>query len=298
VTTSGSSGPASFRRALRRAAPGLARDLPWINHGDPWAVLVSEFMLQQTSVTRVREPWRRFLTRFPTAASCADAALAEVMRHWEGLGYHRRAKALHDSATMIRDRFGGQVPNDVERLRQLPGVGEYTAHAVASFAFARRVAVLDTNVGRVLARAVANRPLGHREAATMAQELLPTRDSARFNQAMIDLGAQYCRARPHCDTCPVARSCRWNLEGGIDPAPRSAAVSRPQAPFAGSDRQLRGRLLAELRCGPRSCATLHERLAMEPAKGEHLLAQLVRDGLVERRAGLVQLVGDHTSPGR
>jgi len=298
MTTSGSSEHAAFRRALRRASPSLARDLPWIGHVDPWAILVSEFMLQQTQVARVREPWHRFLVRFPTAGSCADAALADVVRLWEGLGYHRRARSLHASAQVIRDRFRGEVPREPDLLRQLPGVGEYTAHAVASFAYGRRVAVLDTNVGRVLARAVANRPLARREAASIAQDLLPVRESAAFNQAMIDLGAQFCRARPQCRTCPVARACRWNAEGGADPAPESAAVSRPQAPFAGSTRQLRGRVIAELRSGPRSKAALLERLAGESTASESVLDQLVRDGLVEGRGRLVQLAGERAQRGR
>jgi A/G-specific adenine glycosylase len=292
MTTPGASELVAFRRALRRARGSLQRDLPWIDHPDPWAVLVSEFMLQQTQVARVREPWSRFLSRFPTATSCADAPLSDVLRHWEGLGYHRRAKALHDAATVIRDDFDGAVPSDVARLRSLPGVGEYTANAVASFAFHRRVAVLDTNVGRVLARAVANRALATREARTLAHELLPLRESAAFNQSMIDLGAQYCRSAPRCATCPVARACRWSLEGGADPATNSAAVSRPQTVFVGSNRQLRGRALAELRSGPRSWTHLANSLDTEGSRGEAVLEQLVSDGLAQRRGRTLQLAGD------
>ena len=125
--------------------------MPWIGT-DPWSVLVSEVMLQQTQTSRVIGPWTRFLEAFPTPTSCADASLSEVLRLWSGLGYHRRAKALHDAAIMIRDDFGGMVPRQVDELRRLPGVGEYTANAVGSFAFGHRVAVIDTNVGRVLGR--------------------------------------------------------------------------------------------------------------------------------------------------
>ncbi|MBW4077408.1 MAG: A/G-specific adenine glycosylase, partial [Acidobacteria bacterium] len=150
MTTSGSNDYATFRRALRRAAPGLQRPLPWIRHPDPWAILVSEIMLQQTQTSRVVEPWSLFLQRFPTPGACADAPLSSVLTLWGGLGFPRRAKALHTTARMIRDDFDGVVPSDVRSLRSLAGVGEYTANAVASFAFGQRVAVLDTNVGRIV----------------------------------------------------------------------------------------------------------------------------------------------------
>jgi A/G-specific adenine glycosylase len=255
-------------------------------------VLVSEFMLQQTQVARVREPWTRFLAVLPTATACADAPLSQVLRLWQGLGYHRRAKALHDAARMIRDEFAGAVPSEVFQLRQLPGVGEYTANAVASFAFARPVAVLDTNVGRVLARALANRPLGTREARELVQDLLPSRSSANFNQSMIDLGARFCRSTPLCSTCPLSRACRWHLEGGDDPAPGSAAVSKRQPTFAGSTRQLRGRVLAELRSGPCSRTRLLQTLDGDVTRTEAVLEQLERDGLVQRCGRTLQLVGD------
>lgn len=267
-----------------RAAPALTRDLPWIAHGDPWAVLVSEVMLQQTQAARVVAPWRAFLVRFPTPAACAEASLAEVVTAWRGLGYHRRAKMLHEAARVIVADFAGEVPRRVEELRSLPGVGEYTAHAVASFAFGEAVAVLDTNVGRVLARALANRRLTRSEARELAQRLLPRTASARFNQAMLDLGAQYCRSSPRCGECPMANRCAWRSEGGEDPAPSSAAVSRAQAPFEGSSRQLRGRVLEALRAGPRSTAQLR-RLLGDDLRRVEVLASLERDGLVVRRSG-------------
>ncbi|MHB1087796.1 MAG: HhH-GPD family protein, partial [Acidimicrobiales bacterium] len=241
MTTSGGSDYATFRRALRRAAPTLQRPLPWIRHADPWAILVSEVMLQQTQTSRVIEPWERFLQCFPTPSACADAPLSSVLTQWGGLGFPRRAKALHAAATVIRDEFGGEVPSDRAALRSLAGVGEYTANAVASFAFAQRVAVLDTNVGRVVARGLTNRSLGAREARTVVQELLPRSGVASFNQALLDLGAQYCKSTPLCGACPVRRSCAWQRQGGDDPAPTSAGVSRPQPKFAGSNRQVRGR---------------------------------------------------------
>lgn len=294
MATSGSNDFAKFRRALRHCAPQLRRGLPWINHPDPWAILVSEVMLQQTQTARVLEPWRRFLDRFPTPSSCANSPLSSVLQLWSGLGYHRRAKALHEASRMIRDQFAGRVPSDVIQLRRLPGVGEYTAHAVASFALDRPVAVLDTNVGRVLARGVANRPLRRGEAQRMAEDLLPRSDVASFNQAMIDLGAQFCRSVPRCELCPMSHVCRWRNAAGPDPALHSAGVSRPQSKFEGSTRQLRGYVLADLRQSSRSHLQLSVRFeGVNADHFEEVLEGLLRDGLIERRGLMVRLA---TSP--
>jgi len=293
VTTSGSNQVVAFRRALRRAAGSLERDLPWVTHREPWAVLVSEYMLQQTQVARVLGPWQRFLLAFPTPTSCADVPLSDVLRLWEGLGYHRRAKSLHDAAVMIRDHFAGAVPSEVEQLRSLPGVGEYTANAVASFAYNRPVAVLDTNVGRVLARALANRRLTAVQARALALELLGRSPSAPFNQAMLDLGSQFCAAKPRCATCPLARTCVWHRDGGPDPAIASAAVSRPQSSFLGSTRQLRGVVLRHLREGPQSKKALLAHFDdADAVRGEAALEGLVRDGLVRTSGHRLSLVGD------
>lgn len=250
-------------------------------------------MLQQTQTSRVLGPWTRFIETFPSPTSCADAPLSDVLRLWSGLGYHRRAKALHDAAKMIRDEFAGEVPNNVADLRRLPGIGEYTSNAVASFAFGRPVAVVDTNVGRVLARALTNRTLKDREARVEANELLPRMNVASFNQAMLDLGAQFCTSKPRCATCPVSRTCKWNLEGGPDPAPRSASVSRPQSTFQGSDRQVRGQVLAVLREKPQSIRELLVRVdGVDAQRCATLIAALVADGLVEHRGPLVYLFGE------
>ena len=256
--------------------------------------MVSEFMLQQTQTSRVLGPWSRFLEALPTPGACADAPLSEVLTLWSGLGYHRRAKALHDAARIIRDEFAGVVPSDADALRRLPGVGEYTANAVASFAFGRRVAVLDTNVGRVLARAIANHPLHRAEARDIAHGLLPRGDSATFNQSMLDLGAQFCKSSPRCDDCPMARVCVWRREGGPDPAPNSAAVSRPQTKFEGSDRQVRGRALALLRENAQSNQLLLQLLDVPEDRGAAVLDGLERDGLIERRGGMVSLAGEQS----
>ena len=284
---------APLRRALLVSAGAIERDLPWIAIGDPWAVVVSEFMLQQTQVARVIAPWERFMASFPTPAACAAAPLASVVRHWEGLGFHRRAKFLHDAAKAMVERHGGKVPADPDALRALPGIGPYTANAVASFAFGAPVGVLDTNVGRVLARAVANRPLTTKEAQAMADALVPPSDSARFNQALLDLGAQFCASSPRCETCPVRRICRWQRDGGDDPAPRSAGVSKKQSPFAGSDRQIRGRLLATLREKSVGFAALCAAAQSDDVERiRRCLDGLESDGLVVKRGRTWALAGE------
>ncbi len=277
-------------------APTIARDLPWIGVGDPWAVLVSEVMLQQTQAARVIEPWRRFMESLPTVDACADAPRAVVIALWGGLGYNRRAGYLQDTARVLVEEFDGHVPSDPDALRQLPGVGGYTANAVASFAFGERVGVLDTNVGRVLARALVNRPLGRSEAQRLADELVRGRDSAAHNQAMLDLGAQFCTATPRCHTCPMASRCAWRAAGGPDPAQRSAAVSVRQSAFAGSDRQCRGRIIAVLRDGPTNPDALSIRIAEPRERVERLIAALVGEGLVEYDVHAVRLVDDTREP--
>ena len=281
----------SIRRALKRAAPTLSRELPWVGCGDPWAIVVSEFMLQQTQTSRVIAPWQRFLDHFPTPTACANAPLGDVLRLWEGLGFHRRAKFLHDTAIALRDNHGGTVPRDVKELRSLPGVGAYTANAIASFAFGAPTAVLDTNVGRILARAVANRRLAPNEAQTLVDDLVPAADSALYNQALLDLGAQFCTKRPRCEVCPLAGVCRWRLDGGEDPAPSSAGVSKAQSTFEGSLRQLRGRVLAMLRAESCTEDDLATRVGYDPRLLE-CLTSLERDGLLTRRQRRWCLVGD------
>ncbi len=249
-------------------------------------------MLQQTQAGRVVEPWRRFLETLPTPDACAKVPRSTVIELWAGLGYNRRAGYLQDAARAIVDEFDGLVPREPAALRQLPGVGHYSANAVASFAFGAPVGVLDTNVGRILARAIANRPLGRAEAQGLADDLARGTNSAAHNQAMLDLGAQFCTATPRCETCPVARRCRWRTEGGVDPASRSAAVSVRQSAFAGSDRQVRGRIVAALRQGPAPLEAVVARVSETPERVERLVASLVADGLVEHRGDAVRLVGD------
>jgi A/G-specific adenine glycosylase len=257
------------------------RDLPWRRTRDPWAVLVSEVMAQQTQVDRVVPLYERFVDRLPTPQACAAAPLSAVLWLWSGLGYNRRAVALHRCAGAIVADHGGRVPSDLDALLALPGVGPYTARAVLAFAYEQPVGVVDTNVGRVLAR-WAGRPLGPREAQAAADALVPADGPRawRWNQSIMELGATVCRRRsPDCDACPVGGRCDWAAAGRPlpDPADGSAGVSKPQARFEGSDRQGRGRLVAALREGPVPLGDLAEVMGWP---GDHTRAATVAEGVV------------------
>ena len=194
------------------------RDLPWRRERDPWRILVAEVMLQQTQVDRVIPKWSQFLDAHPTPASCADASLGDVLRLWQGLGYPRRARNLHATATRVTAEHGGHLPDDLDALLALPGVGPYTARAVLAFAFERDVAVVDTNIARVLARTVGER-LTPKRAQAAADRLVPTGDGWLWNQVLMDLGATTCRPMPMCDECPVASACAWRVAGNAEPDP-------------------------------------------------------------------------------
>ncbi len=233
---------------LARGRPRL-RDLPWRRVRDPWAILVSEVMLQQTRVERIVDRWPRFLERFPTPSACAAVTPGEVIAEWSGLGYNRRALQLHGAAADVVEHHGGVLPDTLDDLLALPGVGPYTARAVLAFAFEADVAVVDTNVARVLARWTGRR-LTAREAQALADASLPPGEGWAWNQVVLDLGATTCRARgPRCGDCPLASACVWRGTGP-DPAVGSAGVAGRQPPFEGSDRQGRGRLVARLAEGP------------------------------------------------
>ena len=256
------------------------RDLPWRNERDPWTILVAEVMLQQTQAERVVPKWRAFLDAFPDPAACAAAPLADVLRLWQGLGYPRRARNLRLAAELIVERHGGRLPDELDGLLALPGVGPYTARAVLAFAFERDVGVVDTNIARVLARTAGER-LTAKRAQGLADGVVPRNDGWIWNQVIMDLGASVCRPTPKCEVCPIAGSCRWQVAGHPDPDPAigSAGVSARQAPFDGSDRQARGRVLAALHDGARPVTEFDERI----------VATLVRDGLVTVRDGAASL---------
>lgn len=263
------------------------RDLPWRRTEDPWAIVVSELMLQQTQVTRVAERWHRFLDRFPTVEGCAAAQPADVIDEWSGLGYNRRAVYLHRMARTVVERHGGSFPRSLPDLLALPGIGPYTARAIRVFAYRCDDAVLDTNVARILARTV-GRSLGRAEAQELAERNLGP-DPWAWNQAMLDVGAAFCTARnPLCEPCPLRSACAWASadRSPPDPAVGSAGVSGRQSTFDGSDRQGRGRLVKALRSGAVVEADLAAVMGWpaDPQRALRVTATLVADGLVEPTA--------------
>ena len=272
-----------------------ARDLPWRRPGTPaWAVLVSEIMLQQTPVARVLPAYQAWLERWPEPADLAAAAPADALRQWGRLGYPRRALRLHAAATQIVTRHGGRVPDQLAELLALPGVGDYTAAAVACFAYSQSHPVLDTNVRRVLARLLGGEQWPPRSTSAaevaLARQLLPAGAAApRWSVAVMELGALVCTAaRPRCGACPVAGHCAWRRLGS--PA---AQAQRRQQPYQGSDRQCRGRLLEVLRDadGAVSAGRL-ERAWPDRQQQARSLAALVADGLaVPLPAGCYGLPG-------
>jgi len=269
------------------------RDLPWRATRDPWAVLVCEVMAQQTQVGRVAERWGPFLERFPTTADCAAAPVAEVLRWWSGLGYNRRALALHRCATAVVEHHGGRLPSDLPALLALPGIGPYTARAVAAFAFELDHGVVDTNSARVLAR-WAGRRLSAREAQDAANEAVPAGWAWAWNQAMLDLGASVCTRRdPRCADCPVQARCAWRSAGNPapDPADGSAGVSGGQSRFDGSDRQGRGRLVEALRSADVPTTAIAAAMGWpdDVDRATRVAATLVADGLIEQTEGRYHL---------
>lgn len=263
---------------------GAARDLPWRAPGTtPYAVLVSEVMLQQTPVVRVVPAYDAWLARWPTAAALAADPSGEAVRMWGRLGYPRRALRLHAACTEVVGRFGGELPRTVPELLSLPGVGDYTARAVAAFALRQRHPVVDTNVRRVVARVVQgvdDAPVTRRDLA-LVETLLPDQGEAAASAsiALMELGALLCTARsPRCAGCPVSASCAWLAAGA---PPLETPVRRPQG-YAGTDRQVRGRLLAVLRHSdlPVELDVL-SRAWDEPVQRARALDGLVADGLVD-----------------
>lgn len=266
-----------------------ARDLPWRRPDrTPWGVMVSEFMLQQTPVARVLGPWPDWMERWPTPASLAISPAGEAVRMWGRLGYPRRALRLHGAARVIDAEHDGVVPSTLEELRALPGVGDYTAAAVASFAHGQRALVLDTNVRRVLARVALGeaRPAPHVRVAerSLAESFLPEEagTAARWAAASMELGALVCTARsPQCEACPLTEICAWQLAG----RPEGTHRARSQS-YEGTDRQCRGAVLAVLRDTHAPVATAELRAtwpaprATDVGQFDRALATLAADGLI------------------
>ncbi|MEX2532826.1 MAG: hypothetical protein WD360_02540 [Nitriliruptoraceae bacterium] len=271
------------------------RSLPWRDTRDPWAVCVSEVMLQQTQVARVVPYFQRFMAAFPSAHACANASQAAVVTAFSGLGYNRRAVYLHRTAVAVANTHGGVFPDTLSGLLALPGVGPYTARALLAFAFERDVAVVDTNVSRVIARALVGAPVGARDVQAHADQLVPKGQGWLWNQGMLDFAATICTKRaPGCNRCPFVSQCVWQstTANGPDPADGSAFVTVAQTPFAGSDRQGRGRVIAALADGPRSYGELAQITGWHdtPDRIERMVSGLVRDGLVTRHGDSLELM--------
>ena len=272
----------AVRRAVRRRLLGWyarsGRDLPWRRTRDPYAILVSEVMLQQTQVARVLPAYRRFLARFPTLGALARASLGDVLRDWQGLGYNRRARDLHRIARACPEG----LPESRDALDALPGIGAYTAGAVACFSRGERAAFADTNVRRVLGRVVLGRVATEREAVAIDGELMP-RDAARWHHALMDLGATVCGSRaPHCGACPLAASCR--ARGAVAAPPR-----RREPAFATSTRRLRGMALREIASARTGLTRARVLRTLDDPRASDVLAGLARDGLIESAGGTLRL---------
>ena len=269
------------------------RDLPWRRPGtSAWGVLVSEVMSQQTPMSRVIGPWHEWMNRWPTPDDLAEEDSGEAVAAWGRLGYPRRALRLHSCAVTIATEHDGVVPNSYDELVALPGIGDYTASAVVSFAFGGRATVLDTNVRRLIARAesgIANCPTSvTRAERVVADALVPDEDAraAKWAVASMELGALVCTARsPQCEVCPIRDSCRWVIDGRPDNAP-----ARRGQPWKGTDRQCRGVIMDVVRNSPRGVKVQMALSAWpEPDQASRCLESLLDDGLVHRRGSLISL---------
>jgi A/G-specific adenine glycosylase len=266
------------------------RDLPWRNTS-PWGVLVSEFMLQQTPVNRVLPIWNEWMQRWPTAKDLAAAPKPEVIKAWGRLGYPRRALRLHESAKVITTLHDNQVPRSREELIALPGVGDYTAAAIAAFAFGEPALVLDINIRRFFARYYDGIETPSAAPSQVERklryELIPDRGGDLWAAATMEFGALICTARsPLCDTCPLANQCRWRAAG----YPPSAAIKK-QAKFTGSDRQCRGTVLGYLRENNRATLAKLAPLWPDGSQLEKALKTLIADGLIETTGKSYRLAG-------
>ncbi|MCO5176488.1 MAG: A/G-specific adenine glycosylase [Thermomicrobiales bacterium] len=270
------------------------RKLPWRDTHDPYRILVSEVMLQQTQVDRVVPKYHEFLALFPDIAALADAPPSEVIRAWAGLGYNRRALGLHRTARAVMDEYGGTLPACVDELKKLPGIGPYTAGAIACFAYRQDVGFIDTNIRRVLHRVIAgpdvpDPQMTARELEAIAQHVVPAGDGYEWNQALMELGATICRARAvRCDICPLAADCqaRPTIAGILTEQPRRRTASEPR--FETTNRYVRGRILDILRNTDGRGASIAEieRLMPDGAHRPHatriasMLDAMVSEGLV------------------
>lgn len=280
---------AEAREAILTWYGARGRTLPFRDTTDPYAILVSEAMAQQTQAARAGEAWTRFMASFPTVQALAEAPTADVLRAWQGLGYNRRAVNLQKAARVIVDEHGGHVPSDLASLEALPGVGPYTARAVAALAFGVPVGAVDTNVRRVLGRITAG-DVGVLDAAALqrvADASVPPDRPGFWTHALMDIGATLCKPRkPLCEACPAQRWCRYAATPTPVPEPRVRAVGETSTPFTSTSRWLRGRIVERLSAAPNG-----EWVELTAPIGEHdqvvvdlALDALARDGVIETDA--------------
>ncbi|HUY05697.1 MAG TPA: A/G-specific adenine glycosylase [Acidimicrobiales bacterium] len=279
----------------------VERDLfPWRQTRDPWLTLIAEFMLSQTQVVRVVPRFVEMAKRFPTPQACADATQAEVIALWIGLGYNRRAIALHRCARIICDTYAGEVPSDLGLLLELPGVGPYTSRAIRAFAFDEPAGVVDTNIRRVIVRALTGVKASAKQVQELADELVARQPSRDWNLALMDFGSLVCRLRsPQCARCPLfGAKCKWRhdeISGGsilADPASPVSVKGARQSTFSGSDRQGRGRLVRRACLGPIERDSLAEAAGWpeEPDRAARIAEKLISEGVLARtRTGNYQL---------
>jgi len=266
------------------------RDLAFRRTQDPWAVLVSEVMAQQTQAARAAEAWTRFMALFPTVASLAAATPATVIREWRGLGYNRRAIALRRAAIAIVEDHGGNVPDTLEALIALPGIGPYTARAVLAIAFGKPVAALDVNIRRVVGRAFLPPTIAPRDVQAAADALVPLDRAADWTHALMDIGAAFCGPRqPRCDVCPLQATCRFALSGGATNGASTAANRPAPVRFESTSRWLRGRILDRLR-DAEGWITFEDAIGAHDSKAVHeSIAKLAAEGMIELVDGRARL---------
>ncbi|MGZ8571660.1 MAG: A/G-specific adenine glycosylase, partial [Actinomycetota bacterium] len=280
MASEASASPAA-REALRAWYRPRRRAFAWRRTRHPYAVLVSEVMLQQTQAPRVEPMFSAVLERFPTVEALGGASRADVLRAWAGLGYNRRAVHLHEAARAIVREHDGRVPRDPAALLRLPGVGPYTASAVASIAFGDRAAAVDVNVARVVARVrrgSESEELPRAELRAGANDWIDPADPGAWNQALMDLGREICRPVPRCDVCPLARWCGYRASGRT-----GGPAGRGQGRWEGSSRQARGAVVTALRADDElTLAGLARTTGLDRKRARDALTGLVRDGVVER----------------
>ncbi|HEY5628555.1 MAG TPA: hypothetical protein VIR16_03510 [Candidatus Limnocylindrales bacterium] len=279
--------PPALREAVLAWYAAHGRPLAFRASADPYAVLVSELMAQQTQAERAAGAWIAWIARWPTATDLAAAPVGDVLRAWAGLGYNRRALALHRAAQAIVGVHGGQVPDELAALERLPGVGPYTARAVAAIAFGRPVGAVDTNVRRVLGRVAGGSPaaFGRSAMQAIADAAVPPGRAAAWTHALMDIGATLCTPRnPRCAECPAAPWCRYAAGERPEPSPRTGPRPAPQ-PFASTNRWLRGRVLDRARSARDGAWCAYpDAIGTHPASAVHeAVLALAREGLLEAR---------------